>query len=242
MSANQMVLNNPDAYQTGSEIELMERLLPIRDTRILELGCGSAWITRRLAESHPDCRFIATEVDRIQHQKNLAAPVANVSFRLEGAQSISEPDQSVDIVWMLKSLHHVPEETMPTVMSEIVRVLKPGGMAYFSEPVYSGRFNALMSLIHDEKEVRESAFRAIQSLLERGSMALLGQFFLNVPGCYESWEAFESRFLNVTHTRLQIDKVRYHQIKQAFMAHMGAQGAEFLKPHRVDLLHKPNIS
>ncbi|MCU7929558.1 MAG: class I SAM-dependent methyltransferase [Candidatus Thiodiazotropha sp. (ex Codakia rugifera)] len=237
-----MVLNNPDGYQTGSEIELMERLLPIRESRILELGCGSAWITRQLAESHPDCRFIATEVDRIQHQKNLDAPVANISFRLEGAQSISEPDQSIDIVLMLKSLHHVPEETMPTVMSEIVRVLKQGGMAYFSEPVYSGKFNALMSLIHDEKVVRECAFKAIQSLLGTGEMSLLGQFFLNVPGCYESWEAFESRFLHVTHTQLQIDKVRYQRIKQAFMAHMGAQGAEFLKPHRVDLLHKPNIS
>lgn len=110
---------------------------------------------------------------------------------------------------MLKSLHHVPEETMPKVMSEIVRVLKPGRIAYFPEPLYSGKFNALMSLIHDEKKVRESAFKAIQGLLERRSMTLLGQFFLNVPGCYESWEAFESRFLNVTHTRLQIDKVRY---------------------------------
>ncbi|MCU7935147.1 MAG: class I SAM-dependent methyltransferase [Candidatus Thiodiazotropha sp. (ex Dulcina madagascariensis)] len=67
MSANQIVLDRPSAYQTGSEIALMERLLPIRDSRILELGCGSVRITRQLAESHPDCRFIATEVDSIQH-------------------------------------------------------------------------------------------------------------------------------------------------------------------------------
>jgi ubiquinone/menaquinone biosynthesis C-methylase UbiE len=233
-----MVLNDQKAYFIGTEIELMGQLLPLREARVLELGCGSAWLTRQLAQAHPDCDFIATEVDVVQHEKNLANSASNISYRLEGAQSISEPDQSVDLVLMLKSLHHVPEPVMPLVMGEVARVLKPGGLAYFSEPVYQGEFNALMSLIHDEKEVRELAFKSIQSLSERDDMALLGQHFLNVPGLYESWESFEMRFLNVTHTKLQIDKQRYQRIKGAFMQHMGPRGAEFLKPHRIDLLRK----
>ncbi|MES9992406.1 MAG: methyltransferase domain-containing protein [Candidatus Thiodiazotropha sp.] len=242
MSANPMVLHDQAAYRQGTEVELMERLLNLEGVVVLELGCGRAGITRLLAEAHPESRFIATEVDAIQHQKNLRSPVANVSFRLEGAQSISQPDGSVDIVLMLKSLHHVPEGIMPQAMSEITRVLKPGGVAYFSEPVYAGEFNALLSLIHDEKRVRELAFAAIQALAESDEMALLGQYFLNVPGRYDSWELFESRFLNITHTKLEIDEARYRQIKSAFMQHMGPQGAAFLKPHRIDLLRKRNIS
>jgi ubiquinone/menaquinone biosynthesis C-methylase UbiE len=238
MSAKRMVLNKQEAYFTGTEIELMEQLLPLNASRVLELGCGSAWITRHLAQAHPDCRFIATEVDTVQHEKNLSDPVSNISFRLEGAQSISEPDQSVDVVLMLKSLHHVPESVMPQAMNEVARVLKPGGLAYFSEPVYQGEFNALMSLIHDEKVVRELAFKSIQSLSERDEMELLGQHFLYVPGQYDSWRSFESRFLKVTHTKLQIDVARYQRIKGAFMRHMGPRGAEFLKPHRIDLLRK----
>jgi ubiquinone/menaquinone biosynthesis C-methylase UbiE len=237
-----MVLNNQKAYLTGTEIELMEQLLPLREARVLELGCGSAWITRQLAQAHPDCYFIATEVDATQHEKNLGNSTSNISFRLEGAQSISEPDQSVDLVLMLKSLHHVPESVMPQAMGEVARVLKPGGLAYFSEPVYQGEFNTLMSLIHDEKEVRELAFKSIQSLSERDDMELLDQHFLHVPGLYDSWESFETRFLKVTHTKLQIDQQRYQQIKAAFMQHMGPRGAEFLKPHRIDLLRKRNIS
>jgi SAM-dependent methyltransferase len=237
-----MVLNNQHAYFIGTEIELMGQLLPLRDARVLELGCGSAWITRQLAQAHPDCDFIATEVDAVQHEKNLANRAGNISFRLEGAQSISEPDHSVDLVLMLKSLHHVPEAVMPQAMSEVARVLKPGGLAYFSEPVYQGEFNALMSLIHDEKAVRELAFKSIQSLSERDDMELLGQHFLYVPGLYDSWQSFEARFLNVTHTRLEIDRQRYQQIKEAFMRHMGPRGAEFLKPHRIDLLRKRNIN
>jgi SAM-dependent methyltransferase len=237
-----MVLDNQQAYRTGSEIELMETLLTFSDSKVLELGCGSAWITRQLALAHPDCHFIATEVDGDQHGKNLLNPAGNISFRLEGAQSINEPDQSVDIVLMLKSLHHVPQSVMPQAMGEIVRVLKPGGMVYFSEPVYQGEFNALMSLIHDEKTVRERAFEAIQSLSERSDMALLGQYFLYVPGKYATWRDFESRFLNPTHTELHIDEQRYGMIKTAFMQHMGPQGAEFLKPHRIDLLSRKHIS
>lgn len=241
MSANRMVLDNQSAYRTATEIELMERLLSFKEALVLELGCGRAGITRQLAQAHPDCRFVATEVDRVQHEKNLQHPVINIDFRLEGAQSITQPEQSVDVVLMLKSLHHVPQAIMPQAMSEVARVLKPGGVAYFSEPVYEGEFNALMSLIHDEKHVREQAFMAIRSLAQREDMELLGQYFLNVPGRYPSWEDFESRFLKVTHTRLEIDEQRYRRIKARFMEHMGPQGAQFLKPHRIDLLRKRMI-
>lgn len=235
-----MVIDRPEAYETATEQEMMQRLLPLARARVLELGCGAAWLARQFAERHPGSRFIATEVDAIQHEKNLAQPAPpNLEFRLAGAQSIDEPDASIDIVWMLKSLHHVPGTLMPAAMGEIVRVLRPGGLAYFCEPVYSGEFNALMSLIHDEKQVREQAFLAIRTLVESGALQLRGEHFFNVPGCYESWEQFENRFLKITHTRLSIDAARYETIRHAFLSHMGPDGANFLKPHRVDLLQKP---
>jgi SAM-dependent methyltransferase len=234
-----MQLDRPEAYETTSELELMERLLPLDDARILELGCGGAWTTRQLAERHPSSRFIATEVDQVQHTKNLQLGLPNVEFRLEGAQAVSEPDNSVDIAWMLKSLHHVPRELMAKAMDEIRRVVKPGGLVWFSEPVYVGAFNELMSLIHDEKEVRELAFDAIKSLVESGAMQLRTERFFNVPGSYVSWEQFESRFLKVTHTELDVAPERYEEIRTAFMARMTDEGAHFLKPHRLDLLQKP---
>ena len=242
MSAHTMVLNRPEAYETTTEQEMMERLLPLEGSQILELGCGAAWITRQLAERYPGSRFRATEVDRIQHEKNLALNTPeNLTFLLGGAEKIEAESESVDVIWMLKSLHHVPLELMPSAMDEIVRVLRPGGLAYFSEPVYAGEFNALMSLIHDEKEVRTRAFESLRGLVESGRMQLQGEYFFNVPGCYASWEVFENRFLNITHTELAIDADRYEKIRQAFLAHLGPQGAEFLKPHRVDLLRKPPV-
>jgi SAM-dependent methyltransferase len=137
-------MNRPEAYETATEQEMMERLLPLEGAQILELGCGAAWITRQLAERYPGSRFTATEVDQVQHGKNLALSVPNnLSFRLGGAEASEAETGSVDLVWMLKSLHHVPADAMPVAMQEISRVLKPGGLAYFSEPVYAGEFNAL---------------------------------------------------------------------------------------------------
>ncbi len=238
MSAETMQLHKPNDYETTTEHALMERLLPLDNACILELGCGAAWTTRQLAERYPASRFIATEVDRVQHEKNLQLNLRNVDFRMEGAQAISEAENSLDIVWMLKSLHHVPAELMSAAMREIHRVLKPGGLAYFSEPVYTGPFNALMSLIHDEKNVRQMAFNAIESEVSSGAFDLRQELFFEVPGTY-TWDEFESRFLKVTHTKLDIDEARYEQIRSAFMAHMSADEAHFLKPHRVDLLIKP---
>ena len=235
-----MRLDRPGAYETTTEQAMMERLLPLESARVLELGCGAARVIHRLAERYPQSRFIASEVDKIQHGKNLAqtAP-GNLSFRLGGAEAIDAGDGSLDIVCMQKSLHHVPQDLMAAAMDEIVRVLKPGGYAYFCEPVYAGEFNALLSLVHDEKRVREAAFEAIRQLVSSGAMTLRGEYFFNVPGCYESWEVFEGRFLNITHTKLDIDEARYARIKQAFLSHLGPRGAMFERPHRADLLQKP---
>jgi len=240
MQATDMNINDPQAYQTGSEADLIAQQLDLEDKRILELGCGGAWMTRLLAERFGPAEVVATEVDRIQHHKNLAIDdLPNVEFRYGGAQQIDAPDQSFDAVFMFKSLHHVPRELLEPSLEEILRVLRPGGVAWFSEPVYWGDFNAILSLFHDEEEVRRLAFEALQGAVRSGRYELQAELFLQVPGSYESWELFEQRFIRVTHTEHQIPPELYQRIKEAFLAHMTPEGAHFHKPHRVDVLRRP---
>lgn len=235
-----MRINDPEAYEEGEEGGVIARLLDLRGRRVLELGCGAAWMTRLLADRFSPERIVATEVDRIQHDRNLASdPIPGVTFRFGGAEAIGDPDETYDAVFMFKSLHHVPTHLMARSLSEIHRVLVPGGRAYFSEPVYWGEFNELMRLINDEKQVRESAFSALAQAVASGMFDLEAEVFFQTPGTYDSWAIFEERFLRVTHTALAIDETRYRQIKQAFLRHMTPTGAHFLKPHRADLLRKP---
>ena len=230
-----------DPLPTSSDFELISRLLPLQDARLLELGCGAALTTRRLAESFPLREIVAMEVDRIQHAKNLLIPdLPNVSFVLGGAEAIELPDASVDAVIMLKSLHHVPVDAMDQALSEIARVLRPNGLAYISEPVYAGEFNEILRLFNDERMVREAAFEAVRRAVDEGPLSLEQEIHFLSPSRFEGFEEFERRVLGATHSSFDIDDALLEQIRERFMRHLQGDGrAEFLNPMRVDLLRRP---
>ncbi len=240
MMKTAMTLNDPDGYRTCTEGDVIREHLDLRGKRILELGCGAAWMTRLLVEQFQPAGLVATEVDRVQHQKNLAIDdLPQVRFRYGGAESIEAGDGSFDAVFMFKSLHHVPADGMDRAMEEIHRVLRPGGLAYFSEPVYWGDFNVLLSLFHDEREVRQLAFDSLRRAVDSGRFESQAEVFFQVPGTYASWDIFDQRFIQVTHTEHRLAPELYERVKAAFMAHMTPDGAHFLKPLRADILRRP---
>ncbi len=224
----------------SSDRELIAQHLPLENSILLELGCGTAFATRKISEAYPTVRIIATEVDRIQHEKNLQiTDLPNVSFRYGGAEAIDAADASIDAVIMLKSLHHVPLELMSKGFDEIARVLKPGGLAYISEPVYAGEFNDILRLFNDEKVVREAAFEAIQGALDSGKFELVEEIHCKSLSRFEGFEDFEQRILGATHSNFDVSDELFEQIKAAFIGHIGSDGvAEFHNPLRIDILRR----
>jgi SAM-dependent methyltransferase len=180
------------------------------------------------------------EVDRVQHEKNLAiTDLPNVRFRYGGAEAIGLEDDSVDAVIMLKSLHHVPVELMDRAFEEIARVLRPGGLAYISEPVYAGAFNEILRLFNDEKTVREAAFAAIGRAIDNGRLVLEREVHFLSPSRFEGFEEFERRVLGATHSQFDVDADLHAEVRRRFEPHIGPDGiADFLNPLRVDLLRK----
>ncbi len=224
------------------EAEIYNRLLALDNKHILELGCGSAEITRIIASAGTDRKITAFEVDEIAHGKNLQiTDFPNVTFGMAGAQEIPLEDESVDVVFMFKSLHHVPLDLMDMAMQEIRRVLKPGGLVYISEPVFAGAFNEILRLFHDEQKVREAAFHAVKKAVDGGLFDLVEQTFFNSPMKFESFSDFENRILKVTHTKHNLDEEVYDLVKQRFERHLSDDGAHFLMPIRVDLLRHPHL-
>ena len=221
------------------ETEVYHRLLALDGKHILELGCGNAAITRDIATAGPGRTITALEVDRIAHDQNLQiTDLPNVKFGLGGAEAIPLENASVDVVFMFKSLHHVPVALMDQSLREIQRVLKPGGIAYISEPIYAGDFNEILRQFHDEREVREAAFDALKRAVDTGLFELVEEVFFNAPMDFEDFDDFENRVIRVTHTEHKLDAELYQRIRQLFEAHAGKDGARFLVPIRVDLLQK----
>ncbi len=235
-----MKIADPSQTQVCNEVQLMLETLPLDGAVVVELGCGKAEKTRTLAERGRVRELVALEVDAIQHARNLQiTDLPQVRFVQGGAEAIPAADGSADIVVMLKSLHHVPVALMDQALAEIARVLRPGGVAWISEPVFDGDFNELMRLFHDEQQVREAAFAAVRRAVDRGLLALQAQRFFRTRSHFEDFAAFDRRMIQVTHTQHRLSDALYEAVRQRFEAHLTPEGATFFPPQRVDVLRKP---
>jgi SAM-dependent methyltransferase len=235
-----MRLRDAEGGPVLDERVLLEAL-PLASTpaRALELGCGTARQTRLLAAGGRFEDILALEVDRRQHEKNLAIDdLPGVRFALGGAQEIPAPSGSVDAVFLFKALHHVPVDLLGRSFREMHRVLAPGGLAYISEPVFGGEYNEILRLFHDEERVREAAFEATRDAVDSGLFELVSETFFLSPVRYKSFAEFEQKVIQVTHTEHRLSPALYERVRAKFDAHLGEDGAKFLAPFRVDLLRK----
>jgi len=234
-----MQLTHPNITRTCNESEIYESLLALDGASVLELGCGKAEHTRNIARAHPSATIVAAEVDRIQHARNLESErPANLSFADFGAQAIPLPDASIDVVMMFKSLHHVPLELHDQAFSEIHRVLKAGGCAYISEPVFAGELNEIMRIFNDEEFVRRAAFEALQRAVQKGLFELANETFFLVPSSYRDFAEFQKKHFQVTHSERNITEAQRNAVERLFNTHLGPDGVKLTQQIRVDLLRR----
>ena len=161
---------------------LFEHLNLPEGARVLELGCGPAKLWRENLERTPkswDVTLTDASPGMIEEAKTYLedAPRA-FSYRVVDVQNIPFADASFDAVIAIHMLYHVPDQ--PRALTEIRRVLRPGGRFYAST---NGR--AHMQEIGDlaahfaEGEVLEnirSAHRRNSFRLEDGLEMLSGYF------------------------------------------------------------------
>lgn len=221
------------------ELAVIDELLDLDGKDILELGCGNGQITRDIASAGSHRRVLALEVDEVQHALNLTADKPdNVRFDLGVAEDIPVDDGSQDVVFLFKSLHHVPTESMDRALSEVARVLRPGGFACISEPLYRGGFNEILRIFHDEKHVRRAAFEAIERALAGDDLELVSQTFFRAPLHYANWEEFEQLVVGASHSQHELSDEVLAQVRSTFARFADDTGAHFREPFRIDLLRR----
>jgi len=223
--------------RTCPEAEIFEALLSLDQQNILELGCGDAHLTRLIATTGHNRQITATEVDTIQHNNNLQIKdLPNVSFIFAGSEKIPAEDNSFDCVLMFKSFHHIPIDLMAQALEEIKRVSKQGALVYISEPLFSGEFNEILRLFHNEEQVREAAFSHIKQAVADKLLSLEKEIFFNTPVVFESFADYEQKVMAATHSNHQLSDELYYQVKQKFDQSFERNGGHFVVPIRVDLL------
>ena len=103
------------------------------DPLVVELGCGVGAFSQYLLAEMPALRLEGLDIS--PKTAALAAErlhqYPHASFRVGNALALDYPDDSCDAVVGCSILHHLPVDQGVT---EAFRVLKPGGILWFSEP------------------------------------------------------------------------------------------------------------
>lgn len=231
-----MKLIEKNITQTIEEIYLVETL-NLNDKTILEIGCGAADMTKKIANNGFNRKIIACDIDEVQHEKNLKLNIENIEFRLCTAENIDVEDNSIDFIFMFKSFHHIPKKSMNEAIKEIKRVLKPNSLAYICEPLYYGELNELISIFHDEEEVRINAYETIKNAVENEELKLFREIFFQSEVNYKDFNDFQKRQMNHSYNENNHSDELIKKVKEKFDSYGGGE-TSFLKPLRVDILQK----
>jgi SAM-dependent methyltransferase len=128
--------DSPDLL--GSFAHLLAGLRLVPGMTVLDFGAGACWTTRCLTQL--GCEAIALDVSTtaLELGKQLYARLPPIGrcpaarFLVFDGHRIDLADASVDRIFCFDAFHHVPNPAH--VMRELGRVLRPGGIAGFSEP------------------------------------------------------------------------------------------------------------
>jgi arsenite methyltransferase len=109
---------------------------PAPGTHVLELGCGPGFYACRLSEEYPEIRTTGVDLSRrlIARAKSRAASrsLNNCTFAHGDVHALSDGSNSIDAIVVSRLFLIVPNRE--AVLTEIFRVLRPGGRCFIAEP------------------------------------------------------------------------------------------------------------
>jgi ubiquinone/menaquinone biosynthesis C-methylase UbiE len=179
-SLEKFLSNNSWSKKRG--LTLAKKLLDLVEfddrTDFLEIGCGTGEVSKHIAKNYIGS-VTATDIDpeQIAIARRGSSNIANLTFQEADAIDLPFDDKSFDVVISFGVLHHV--DKWQTALTEVKRVLRPGGYFIFAEVIYpetvtnmdksSSHSFGLASVDVDEVNsfFKKNGFTEIHSLLEK---------------------------------------------------------------------------
>ena len=115
--------------------------------RVLDLACGTATLTLAIKQAHPQTTVVGIDGDpAILRQAREKAQRAGAEIQFDEGMSYELPyaDESIDFVLSSLFFHHLTRENKLRTLTEVRRVLKPGGKFHLAD--WGLPQNALMKL------------------------------------------------------------------------------------------------
>lgn len=101
----------------------------LKHMKLLDIGSSTGIMTRFLSESFDETIGVDIDVKGVEYaKKNFESE--KLHFELGDSMSLQFSDNSFDVINCTQVYEHVPDSKI--LMAEIYRILKPGGICYFS--------------------------------------------------------------------------------------------------------------
>lgn len=150
-STSNVYKNNSDAYEIFSQAQdrqgkISKFLKPkLQDKIVLDFGCGTGKFIPQFAPVSE--KYIATDISdsQLKVAREKAKNFSNVEVIKTERSKLPFEDDSVDVVfssWVLGSIRDL--ELRKQILSELKRVLKPGGTIYLADNDIGGDFKEVL--------------------------------------------------------------------------------------------------
>lgn len=110
----------------GEQAFALMNILP--ESRVLDLGCGSGWASRLMAEHANEGRVVGIDIsdEMVSVARAEAGHFDHIEFQVGSAERLPFDDATFTHVFSMESLYYY--EDMGAALREVRRVLTPGGL------------------------------------------------------------------------------------------------------------------
>ncbi|MBN9091294.1 MAG: class I SAM-dependent methyltransferase [Reyranella sp.] len=111
-----------------------------RELRGLDVGCGTGRLLAFLHDAWPGLRWTGLDLSPpyLAEARRLIGRTARVKLIEGAAETLPFEDKSLDLVVSSFLMHELPTEVRITVLKEMARVLKPGGLVVIVDSMQKG--------------------------------------------------------------------------------------------------------
>ena len=227
--------------QFSSDMEALERLVPLPGRRIVHVGCGDGALSVALAKRGASVLGVEADSGRARENRDLGSMQGETL--VEGfAQNLPQNDGTVDAVIMSNFLSRVEAYDMDDCLAEACRVLKEyDGLLYVGDYDTSGSYDDMVRMFHDQSAERAWALDALLRM-PQDVFVLARELHYGLKRQFPDFDAFVASILAANDTELTVEDINTEHVRALFEQGRTGNNFEFEQARRVNLYRTGNVA